>query len=916
MADEDRYSDADTASAWRLWRFAGVEFDEGRRLLKVDGAAVEIEAKPLDLLVQLLIHVGEVVTKEELLEAVWPGLYVVEGSLTTAVSKLRKALGDERQAIIVTVPRIGYRLGVEVKASRGRRAARAAFGLKAGDKAPGREQWRLARLLDSTDVSEVWLAEHDKTHEARVFKFAVDADRLTSLKREVALARLLRETLGERGDFVRVLEWNFEISPFFIESEYGGLNLAQWAESQGGLAAVPLTLRLALMTNIARAVAAAHSVGVLHKDIKPANVLVGHREGGWRIQVADFGSGGLLEPARLSALRITDPGFADPAGDEPPQGTPLYYAPELLAGGVQTVASDIYALGVMLYQVIVGDVRRPLAAGWEAEIADPLLRRDVAAAAAGDPARRLNSAADLAERLETLEQRRIEVEHLAAMEARAREVEAKLARARMRRPWLVGLVTALVAGTAISGGSYLQARHERDEARRQKALAEAVGQFLSVDLLSRSDPFKNGKPDETLVGAIQAASPDIDRRFRGEPAVAARLHETIARALDQRSAYPEARAEYQRAEALFERVGGHRSQDAIMVDLQLANMEAHSFQGGSMERAKALLAAREPDIAALAHPRPDLPVWLATTRGMIALIGDDAKGAAEQFGKAVEGSRSLPQFDDGTRLAMKQRLAFADFRMGESAKAEALFRELIAEHTRLDGPDAPPTLRVRLNLAQALMAQGRHAATVAETTAIYPRFVEKLGADHELTLQVLATRGQSEGSLERWDAAIADEAALHAAAVRKQGPQSFFAVASLTDAATAECRGGHAAEGLAHARAAHAAAMAGYGPGAALTQGTAFTVGDCLIAAGQARAAKPWLDGVDVALVANLAADPNWGANLALARGQVALAMGRPDEARTYLAAASSLTDSYQKRAVERLRQALDRPAATQQARL
>lgn len=97
----------------RVWRFGECEFDELRHELRVKGATVELESKPREVLHQLLLAPGEVLTKEELLEAVWPGLTVVDGSLTTAVSKLRKALGEDQ--ILLTVPRVGYRLGVTVE---------------------------------------------------------------------------------------------------------------------------------------------------------------------------------------------------------------------------------------------------------------------------------------------------------------------------------------------------------------------------------------------------------------------------------------------------------------------------------------------------------------------------------------------------------------------------------------------------------------------------------------------------------------------------------------------------------------------------------------------------------------------------------------------------------------------------------
>jgi TolB-like protein/DNA-binding winged helix-turn-helix (wHTH) protein/Tfp pilus assembly protein PilF len=112
--DRAGFTTAPPAASKRIWRFAGCEFDESRRQLRVRGSAVDLEEKPLEVLRQLLLRPGEVVTKEELLAAVWPGLTVVDGSLTVAISKLRKALGEE-QAVIVTRARVGYRLDAPVE---------------------------------------------------------------------------------------------------------------------------------------------------------------------------------------------------------------------------------------------------------------------------------------------------------------------------------------------------------------------------------------------------------------------------------------------------------------------------------------------------------------------------------------------------------------------------------------------------------------------------------------------------------------------------------------------------------------------------------------------------------------------------------------------------------------------------------
>jgi DNA-binding winged helix-turn-helix (wHTH) protein len=351
----------------RHWHFAHCEFDESRRELRLHGAVIDLESKPIEVLFQLLLRAGEVVTKEELLESVWPGVTVVEGSLATAVSKLRKALGDD-EPIILTLPRIGYRLAVPVVCKHLAAPVRD-LGFEPGDPVLGRDQWRLVRLLHSSPANEVWLAEHPKTRESRVFKFASDGVRLRSLKREVTLARLLKESLGDRPDFVRVLECNFDNPPFYLESEFCGSNLPEWAEQQGGLPNVPLATRIAMLLDVARAMAAAHDLGVLHKDLKPANILVAQKPGGGsQVKVADFGSGSLMEPSRLSALGITVLGFtqAESADAKELTGTLMYLPPEVLAGQSPTASADVYALGVILYQLIAGDFRKPLAPGGRA----------------------------------------------------------------------------------------------------------------------------------------------------------------------------------------------------------------------------------------------------------------------------------------------------------------------------------------------------------------------------------------------------------------------------------------------------------------------------------------------------------------------------------------------------------------------
>jgi len=101
----------------RRWHFQDCVFDEASWSLTVNGNRVTVETKPLELLRALLEDAGNLVSKDELLDRIWPNVTVVEGSLPTAVHKLRFALGDESRAtqIIETVPRVGYRLAVPVR---------------------------------------------------------------------------------------------------------------------------------------------------------------------------------------------------------------------------------------------------------------------------------------------------------------------------------------------------------------------------------------------------------------------------------------------------------------------------------------------------------------------------------------------------------------------------------------------------------------------------------------------------------------------------------------------------------------------------------------------------------------------------------------------------------------------------------
>lgn len=94
------------------FRFDGFELDGQRRTLRRSGVDVELRPLAFDALGFLVRHAGHVVTKDELIAAVWPGLVVTDDSIARCISDIRRALGDVEQKIIKTVPRRGYTLAV------------------------------------------------------------------------------------------------------------------------------------------------------------------------------------------------------------------------------------------------------------------------------------------------------------------------------------------------------------------------------------------------------------------------------------------------------------------------------------------------------------------------------------------------------------------------------------------------------------------------------------------------------------------------------------------------------------------------------------------------------------------------------------------------------------------------------------
>jgi serine/threonine protein kinase len=218
-------------------------------------------------------------------------------------------------------------------------------------------RYRIVSLAGRGGMGEVYRAYDDKLEQPVALKFlpaalSQDGAALARFHNEVRTARQV-----SHPNVCRVYdigEW--QGMPFLSMEYVDGEDLASLLRRIGRL---PSDKAVEIARRLCAALAAAHEKGVLHRDFKPGNIMINGRG---QVLITDFG---------LAALA------AQVTGPEARYGTPAYMAPEQLAGNQASVRSDIYALGLVLYEMFTG--RRP----FEAQTREELLRMEETGAPAG-----------------------------------------------------------------------------------------------------------------------------------------------------------------------------------------------------------------------------------------------------------------------------------------------------------------------------------------------------------------------------------------------------------------------------------------------------------------------------------------------------------------------------------------------------
>jgi TPR repeat protein len=244
---------------------------------------------------------------------------------------------------------------------------------------PHSPQWKLAEMLGCGGFGEVWLARHTFLEQACAFKFCLDAaarDRLLRHEGEV-VKRVMAESRGasatEHGIVPLVDAYLEGETPWLAYQYVDGGDLTGLARQ---LRELPPPERgaqaVALLQALAGVVGRFHRLAqpIIHRDLKPANVLLARHEGRWLVRVTDFGISHIAAEGSISRATVSTPNLSL---GETFRGahTPLYASPQQKRGQKADVRDDVHALGVIGYQLLLGDLGAERPAGkWRKRVAD------------------------------------------------------------------------------------------------------------------------------------------------------------------------------------------------------------------------------------------------------------------------------------------------------------------------------------------------------------------------------------------------------------------------------------------------------------------------------------------------------------------------------------------------------------------
>ncbi len=650
--------------------------------------------------------------------------------------------------------------------------------------------YQVVREIGRGGLGAVYLAarsddEFRKEVALKVIRRGLDTD---DILRRFRLERQILAQL-EHPNIARLLDGGTtdDALPFFVMEHIQGEPINAYCDSRH----LGLTARLELFRKVCAAVSYAHQNLVIHRDLKPSNILV-TAEG--EPKLLDFGIAKVLTPEgdfvtrTIPALRVM---------------TPEYASPEQVRGEAMTTASDVYSLGVILYELLAGGKPYRLTTHQADEVSRAIstqepIRPSVALRGASF---QLAGSRDLKSRATSLKgdldniilmalrkepQRRYpSVErfsedirrHLAGLPVEARhDTFAYRAQKFVQRNKTGVAAAAIVFVTLVAGivVTLFQAERvvaERNRARKEAAKASRINTFLQ-DVLAFSNPsWQSSNPnltrDPTVADALKIAGERAESQLADQPEVLAAVQDTLGRTYTGRGKLDLAERFLRAALETRLRVLGPDDQDTAQSMTSLGEVFLWRADYAEAERLSrsALAIYRRAQKKA-----EDDAKWMAITLNNLAFaVSAGKKGQDEAealYREAAELGAEFTGMDRAALANIYNNLSLIRFEKGDLDGALAYMEKSIAEQKSLPG-DTRLDLGTKLgNLGRFLTKKGDYAEGEKYYREALETQIATVGEFHQRTAQIWAS--YAENLREQGDYARALKEAQHAITIQER----------------------------------------------------------------------------------------------------------------------------------------------------